>query len=46
MTMTLHIAGYEIVLAPAGIVVLAVFIALVVLGVAAAVRMVWRRSRP
>jgi hypothetical protein len=46
MTMTLHIANYEIVLAPAGMVVLAVFLAIVVLGVAAVVRIVWRRSRP
>jgi hypothetical protein len=44
--MTLHIAGYEIVLAPAGIVVLAVLFAIVVLGVAAVVRMIRRRSRP
>jgi hypothetical protein len=46
MTMTLHVASYEIVLAPAGIVVLAVFFAIVVLGVAAVVRTIRRRSRP
>ncbi|WP_157676251.1 hypothetical protein [Afipia sp. GAS231] len=46
MTMTLHIANYEIVLAPAGMVALAVLVAIVVLGVAAVVRIVRRRSRP
>ena len=46
MTMTLHIANYEIVLAPAGIVALALFVAIVVLGVAAVVRIVRRRSQP
>jgi len=46
MTMTLHIADYKIVLAPAGMVALAVFVALVVLGVAALVRIVRRRRRP
>ena len=46
MTMTLHIANYEIVLAPAGIVALALFVAIVVLGVAAVVRIVRRRNQP
>ena len=46
MTMTLHIAEYKIVMAPAGMVLLAVVIAIVALGVAAVVRIVWRRSRP
>ena len=43
--MTLHITNYEIVMAPAGIVVLVAFIAIVVLGVAAIVRIVQRRGR-
>jgi hypothetical protein len=40
--MTLHIADYRIVMAPAGIVVLAILFAIVVLGVAA---VVWRLGR-
>jgi hypothetical protein len=43
--MILHIANYEIVMAPAGIVVLVALIAIVVLGVAAIVRTVLRRGR-
>jgi hypothetical protein len=44
--MSLHIAHYEIVLAPAGLVVLAAFVAVLVFGVVAIVRMVQRRARP
>jgi hypothetical protein len=46
MAMSFHIASYQIALAPAGMVALAVFVAIVVLGVAAVVWIVWRRSRP
>jgi hypothetical protein len=44
--MTLQIADHEIVLAPAGMVVLAVLFAVAILGVAAVIRIVRRRSRP
>jgi hypothetical protein len=44
--MKLYIANYEIVLAPAGLVVLAVFIAILVLSVVAIVRIVRRRAQP
>jgi hypothetical protein len=43
--MSLHIANYEIVLAPAGLVVLAVCIAILVFSVAAIVRIVQRRGQ-
>jgi hypothetical protein len=44
--MSLHIANYKIVLAPAGLVVLAACIAILVLSVVAIVRIVQRRSQP
>jgi hypothetical protein len=44
--MKLFIANYEIVFAPAGLVVLVAFIAVLVLSVAVIVRMVRRRSQP
>jgi hypothetical protein len=44
--MRLNIANYEIVFAPAGLVVLAVCAAMLILGLAAIVRIVQRRSQP
>jgi hypothetical protein len=44
--MTLHIANYVIVVAPAGLVVLAACVAILVLGVVAIVRMVQRSGQP
>jgi hypothetical protein len=44
--MKLYIANYEIVLAPAGLVVLAVFVAILVLSAVAVVRIVRRRNQP
>jgi hypothetical protein len=44
--MKLYIANYEIVFAPAGLIVLAAFIAVLVLSVAVIVRMVRRRGHP
>ena len=43
--MSLHIAGYEIVMGPAGMIVLAVCFAILVLGVAAIVRGLLRRGQ-
>jgi hypothetical protein len=44
--MKLYIANYEIVFAPAGLVILAVFIAILVLSFVAIVRIVRRKSQP
>jgi hypothetical protein len=44
--MKLYIANYEIVFAPAGLVVLAAFIAILVLSIAVIVRMARRRGQP
>jgi hypothetical protein len=45
MMMTLHIAGYQIVMGPAGMIVLAICYAILVLSVAAVVRRILRQGR-
>jgi hypothetical protein len=44
--MTLHFANYEIVMAPAGMVVLGVLFAIAVFGAVLLIRAIWGRSQP